>query len=224
VKARRVVIFGSREPGLAVARQLSGSDNEFVLIDRTEHLRQAEGEGFAVSSIDYTRDSELASVGIGYGVDLIFCLLAEDAENVFLTIAARALAPHTPIIAVAHAADTITKLRAAGADQVIAPQGIVGSSIARLIRQPLAAEVIQASLFQGEAGLHFQELAVAADGPLVGRRLDELDAVVDTRLLVLGVLEAGRFLFYPDYPEPLRAGQVVLAIGPGAERVDGDGA
>jgi len=222
MKTRRVVIFGSRELGLAVARQLRDLHCEFTLIDRAEHLRQAEIEGFAVSSIDYTRDSELASVGIGYGVDLIFCLLAEDAQNVFLTIAARSLAPHTPIVAVAHAADTVMKLHAAGADQVIDPQGIVGGSIARLIRQPLVAEVIQVSLFQGERGLGFRELPVTDGGVLVGRRLAELEALLATPLLVLGVLEGGRFHFRVDWDEPLRAGQVVLAIGPGAVAAAGD--
>lgn len=216
----RVVIFGSRELGLAVARQLSKTASEFLLIDKVEHLQQAENEGFPVSSIDYTRDSELASVGIGYGVNLVFCLLADDAQNVFLTIAVRALAPQTTIVAAARASDTLMKLRAAGANQVIDPQDIVGGSIARLIRQPLVAEVLQMSLLREPGSLYFQEWLVSEDDALVGRRLNDLGEALPAAFLVLGVSDGTRFSLRPDYQEPLRVGQIVLTIGPGSANRD----
>lgn len=214
MSSERAVIFGSRELGLAVARQLQQVGCDFLLIDQAPHLQEAETEGFPVSSIDYTRDSELASVGIGYGVDLIFCLLADDAQNVFLTIAVRSLAPHTTIVAVARAPDTLMKLRAAGADHVIDPQEIVGGSIALLIRQPEVATAIQASLFQGRDGLHFQEIPITAQSALLGRSPRELEGLLGAGLLVLGVVDDEDFYLCPDWQGPLESGQVILAIGP----------
>lgn len=214
----QVLIFGCQELGLAVARRLRNSDCEFLLIDQAEHLRAAENEGFPVSSIDYTRDSELASVGIGHGVDLVFCLLADDAQNVFLTIAIRALGPQITIIATAQAADTLQKLRAAGADQVIDPQNIVGSSIARFIQQPLATEALRSSLIPTTEGLEFQEWPV--EHTAIGRSLAYLAEKLPKEVMILGIDDGQRFIFAPEHQEPLQAGQTVITLGPGSERRD----
>jgi len=214
--ARRVLIFGCQELGLAVARRLRKTDCEFLLIDQPDALQHAVNEGFTVSSIDYTRDSELASVGIGHGVDLVFCLLDDDAQNVFLTIAIRALGPKIIIIATAKATDTLTKLRAAGANQVIDPQDMVGNSIARCIQQPLAAEAVSASLFSAKKGLAFQEWTVTTTSPWVGYPLQVFADSMADGVLILGVSHSQRFIFYPECQEPLQAGDTILTLAPGA--------
>jgi voltage-gated potassium channel len=213
--ARRVLIFGCQELGLAVARRLRKTDCEFLLIDQPDALQHAVNEGFTVSSIDYTRDGELASVGIGHGVDLVFCLLDDDAQNVFLTIAIRALGPNITIIATAKATDTLMKLRAAGANQVIDPQDIVGNSIARCIQQPLATEAVSASLFSAKKGLEFREWAVTTTSPWIGHPLQVFADSVSDGTLILGISHGQRFIFYPECHEPLQAGDTILTLGPG---------
>jgi Trk K+ transport system NAD-binding subunit len=87
-----IVLFGYQWLGREVAGHLiSTTDSCRLLIvdDDADHLIEAEEQGLATAAIDYTQDSELQKIGIGDDVDIIFCLLPSDAQNVYLTISAR---------------------------------------------------------------------------------------------------------------------------------------
>jgi voltage-gated potassium channel len=217
-----VVLFGYNRLGREVAdhlRSVAGRCRLLVVDDAEDHLTQAEDQGLETAAIDYTQDSELVKIGIGKDIDIIFCLLPSDAQNVYLTISARALAPQLQIVSVSDAADAAAKLRAAGADKVIDPYDIIGRKIFDLIERPLIADVLERIVF-GREDLYISELEIGSGSQLTGRRLQDGAITAGYHLLLIGMVDdaAGGFLFASEDGERrLQAGDTLLLIGPGDE-------
>jgi voltage-gated potassium channel len=62
----------------------------------------------------------------------VLVCLDDDAENVFITITARALNPDVEIVARASRESAATKLERAGANDVVSPYRASGDEMARL--------------------------------------------------------------------------------------------
>jgi voltage-gated potassium channel len=214
-----IVLFGYQRLGREVAGHLiSTTDSCRLLIvdDDADHLTEAEEQGLATAAIDYTQDSELQKIGIGGDVDIIFCLLPSDAQNVYLTISARALAPQLQIVSVSDAADAAVKLRAAGADKVIDPYDIIGRKIFDLLERPLIADVLERIVF-GREDLYLSELQITPGSQLAGRRLQDSALTAGYHLLLIGMVGDGasEFLFASEDAErELQEGDTLLLIGP----------
>ncbi|HEY9145346.1 MAG TPA: NAD-binding protein, partial [Thiobacillus sp.] len=97
----RFALFGCNPLAIEVARHLTMTRTPFIMLDSDAALVEAaQKEGMLARQIDYTDDDALRDVGIGGHIEGVFCLFAEDSENVFLAISARALDPQLRIVAV----------------------------------------------------------------------------------------------------------------------------
>ena len=109
-------LFGYYRSAVEVASYLRTGDYRVVIIDNNPgNLDKARNAGYETAELDFRDDSELAKLGLGETIDTIFCLFPDDAENVFLTLSARALAPGIRIFSIAHGRSSVPNLRAAGA-------------------------------------------------------------------------------------------------------------
>jgi voltage-gated potassium channel len=216
------VLFGYQRLGREVASHLTdntASCRLLIVDDDEDNLAHAEEQGLSTAAIDYTQDQELKDIGIGGDVDIIFCLFPSDAQNVYLTISARALAPQLQIVSVSDAADAAAKLRAAGADKVIDPYDIIGRKIFDLIQRPLVADVLERIVF-GREDLYLNELEIKPGSPLAGRHLQDAAITSGYHLLLIGVVGHGmsEFLFASDDEgRLLHEGDTLLLIGPADE-------
>ncbi|PWV64536.1 potassium channel family protein [Plasticicumulans acidivorans] len=221
MKPRRIAIFGYNKLGQEVARHLCRTPCELLIVDNdAEALARAGERGFDTVRCDYTDDSELARVGIGRDIDLIFCLLGDEAQNVFLVISVRALAPDMVIVAATDSIGSEQKLRAAGADKVIDPFAIAGARISDLLERPMVMDILEQTVF-GQADLEMAEVPVVREGGLVGQRLSEVSVRGACNLVVVGLVRSGadrevRFAT-EDWHYRLSAGDMLLLVGPAAD-------
>jgi voltage-gated potassium channel len=217
----RIAIFGCNALGLEVARRLSEAAHRFIVVDIDSGvLEQARDLGFATACIDYTDDDALCSIGIRADIGVIFCMLREDSENVFLTISARALDSRLKIISVCNEQDAAGKLTAAGADKVIDPYAITGSKIHELIRRPAIVEILEHTVF-GRIDLKIAEITIAKGSSLAGRRLAEVKRDLQQNLVLLGLVDpelGGELTFGTRFLDhKLDAGDVLVVIGPNSQ-------
>lgn len=213
----RIIIFGSQRFGRAVAEQLAAAQSEVVLVGQDAvDLATARESRLTVCQADYTDDAELERLGIGRDVGQVFCLLPEDAQNVFLSLSVRALAPQVHIVALAEAPDAVAKLKAAGADDIIEPYEMIGQTVCRLVQKPLINDLLDTLLF-GDADLLLAEVAVTADSALDQSTLLELNLRDHYNLVALGVANHTRgetLLFAADAQDyRLLPGDVLLVMG-----------
>ncbi|MHB0974392.1 MAG: potassium channel family protein [Thiobacillus sp.] len=194
----RFALFGCNPLAIEVARRLTMARTPFVMLDRDAALVEAaQKEGMLARQIDYTDDDALRDVGIGGHIEGVFCLFAEDSENVFLAISARALDPQLRIVAVCQAPQAAPKLLAAGADKVVDPYEISGARVHELIQRPEVVELLEQTVF-GQQDLNIAEITIPHHSWLHGVHLSNLRRVMQQNVLLLGVvdLERGKDLIF----------------------------
>ena len=194
----RFALFGCNPLAIEVARRLTMARTPFVMLDSDAALVEAaHKEGMLARQIDYTDDDALRDVGIGSHIEGVFCLFAEDSENVFLAISARALDPQLRIVAVCQAPQAAPKLLAAGADKVVDPYEISGARVHELIQRPEVVELLEQTVF-GQQDLNIAEITIPHHSWLHGVHLSGLRKVTTQNVLLLGVvdLERGKELIF----------------------------
>lgn len=218
MQALGIAIFGYYRTAVEVATYLRAKEHRIVIIDdNKENLDTARRAGFETAELDYRDDSELEKLGLGSVIGTVFSLFPDDAENVFLTISARALAPDIRIFTIAHSSGSVPNLRAAGADKVIETEAITGHRIWDLMNRPVVTAILDRTLF-GQADLNIAEIAVPAGSFLDAVPVGSADLESRYDLILTGVVEqdfSEHFIFGKHVPElPLRAGTILLVIGP----------
>ena len=126
------LICGFGRVGQRVAARLTEAGVPLVVIDANPDIRD-EMEEMGVLHVDghASDDDVLCEAGIMRARAVVACV-DSDAENIFVTITARALRPDIEIVARAAEEPTEKKLIRAGANDVISPYKASGDAMARL--------------------------------------------------------------------------------------------
>jgi voltage-gated potassium channel len=170
------ILCGFGRVGSTAARELEHAGVPLVIIDNVaESAEAAMREGHLVIEGDATHDSVLTEAGIARARALV-ATVDSDAQNVYITLSARALSPKLFIVARANEEGSDAKLRQAGADRVVSPYTRAGRQIAELATRPRVADFIDYALSHGQLAFSIEEVEVAADGPLVGKTVADLTA------------------------------------------------
>src|SRR5512147_165537 len=169
-----LILCGYGRVGSTVARELAHAGERFVVVDiNPASLVTAEHDGHLVVAGDATSDAVLGAAGIDRARGLI-TTIDSDANNVYVTLSARALNPALFIVARANETGSEAKLLHAGADRVVSPYSRAGRQIAELAVRPRVADFIDFALSHGELAFSIEEVEIAADGPLAGRTVGAL--------------------------------------------------
>jgi voltage-gated potassium channel len=127
-----VLICGFGRVGKQIAADLEAAGVAFVVIDDNSALREdMEERGVLYLHGPAADDALLREAGIDRARAVIACV-DSDAENIFITLSARELAPDIEIIARASEEASERKLLRAGADDVISPYKASGEAMATL--------------------------------------------------------------------------------------------
>jgi voltage-gated potassium channel len=198
------IVCGYGRVGSMVARELVHGGQRVVVVDiKGESLAIARSDGHLVVEGDGTSDGVLRQAGVERARGLVSSI-DSDANNVYVTLSARALNPALFIVGRAGDEGADRKVLQAGADRVVSPYVMAGRRIAELALRPRVIEFIDAALSHGELAFSMEEVEVAAAGPLVGRAIGELRSEgIFTLALVRG----------PGDYEPNPADQRVLVAG-----------
>ncbi|MGD0375228.1 MAG: NAD-binding protein [Streptosporangiaceae bacterium] len=205
------IVCGWGRVGRAVGGYLAGQSAPVVVIDLDPE--RAAASGYPTLLGDVTDDDVLRKAGILRASALV-AAINTDAENVYVTLSARALRPDLVIIARARTEASEPKLLRAGATRVVNPQRIGGQRIAAAALQPNVVEFLDVVMHDGSLEFRLEEVSVRAGSRLAGRTLREANIGETTGALVLAVRgHDGTFLANPPMQTPLDAGYVMIAIG-----------
>jgi len=205
------IVCGWGRVGRAVGSYLAGQGAKVVVVD-VDPVRAAQIPHPALIG-DVTDDEVLRKAGLMRARALV-AAINTDAENVYVTLSARALRPDLVIVARARTEESESKLLRAGASRVVNPQRIGGQRIAAAALQPNVVEFLDVVMHDGSLEFRLEEVAIRAGSRLAGRTLDDADVGETTGALVLALRDGdGAFLANPPRHTPLEAGQVLIAIG-----------
>ena len=205
------VVCGWGRVGRAVAEDLVATGQSVVVVDI---------DGDRVNNVPYptvvgdaTLDSTLRAAGIERAQALV-AALDGDAENLFVTLSARAIVPDLFIVARARQDESVPKLANAGADRVVNPQELGAARMASFVARPHVAEFIDVVMHERSLEFRMQEFEVPEDSSLAGVTLRDADLRKRAGVLVLALrLVDGTFTTNPDPDTIIEPRQVLIAVG-----------
>jgi voltage-gated potassium channel len=205
-----VVLCGYGRVGSTVARDLADDGGDVVVVDtRQESLEQARHDGFRVVEGDATDDRTLREAGVDRARALI-ATTDSDANNVYVTLSARAMNEGLMIVARANAPGADAKLERAGANQIVSPYRMAGRRIAALATRPRVTEFLDAALSRRGLEFSLDELVVEPGGQLDGRTVGELR---EEGVHVLAIAREGGYEAHPDESRRLAASEELVVSG-----------
>jgi voltage-gated potassium channel len=208
------VLAGFGRMGSLLCAELAAAGVPFVLIERSrDHLPEIERRGILYINGDATEEKVLLEARLDHARSLV-TTVPSDAENVFITLTARQLAPRAIIIARAEHPSTQKKLRQAGADHVVLPAAIGAHRIASLLTNPSAVEFAELVTQRSSLQIEMEEVPVKTRSPLDGLTLRDADIGRRTGVIVVAVKRAdGQVEFPPAGDQAFAAGDVIVLLG-----------
>jgi voltage-gated potassium channel len=212
------IICGYGRVGREIVAEFEHAGAPFVLVDvNQQSLDEAAAKGHLVITGSPASDDVLRSARIETARGLI-AATDNDAENIYVTLAARGLRPDLFVVARANYPDAESKLQRAGADRIISPYSVGGRRMAMLALRPHSVEFVDTVLYSTGMGddLLLEDLQVAEGSPLTGLTVGEVRRRMPA-VNVLAVKKAERMILNPSAEIPLSAGDVLVAIGTAAQ-------
>ncbi len=195
--------------GQAVAREFEADGIPFVVIDSKAELEEVMQRDKVAYLIDNASSEQvLWRAGIDRARGLV-CAVDSDAENVYITLTARALNPAIAIVSRASEPASVDRLARAGASSVVSPYVTSGRRMALLAVRPHIVDFLEFSR-PGTSDCRLEEIRIAADSHLLGRPLRQACKGV----LPLLVRRAdGTLLPHPDPDSALHPGDTLIVFG-----------
>ena len=206
-----VIVCGWGRVGREVARFLISAGRHVVVIDR-DAMRLGEVQYPTVQG-DVTEDETLSQAGIERAAALV-AALDTDADNLYVTVAAKSMRPDLQIIARARSESSEPKLFRAGADRVVNPQQLGGDRMASFVTQPHVVDFVDIVMHDGTLEFRLEELTVSAQSSLAGSTVRAAQLRDRTGALVLAIRRSeGVFVTNPSPEDVIEAGDILISVG-----------
>jgi voltage-gated potassium channel len=155
-----VIICGYGRNGRQAAQVLKKHHKRFVVIENSATLTASLNHKFSelVITGDSTQDEVLLKAGI-LRAKAIITTLPVDADNLFIVLTARNLNKNITIISRASEDNSDTKLKIAGANNVIMPDRVGGAHMASLVMKPDVMEFIDHITAEGGDNISLEEIS-----------------------------------------------------------------
>lgn len=207
-----MVVAGYGRTGQEVAADLAHAGVVVVVIDPDpQACGAARAAGHLAVHGDATSDAILRTAGVERAVGLA-ATSASDAVNVFVVLSARQFSASLRILARVDHAENEAKARHAGADGVVRPHAIGGTTLANGLLRPGAAAFVEQALARGYRDLAVEDVRVHAAG-YVGR-VDALRLRERHGVLVVAIQRAdGAFSTLPGPDAHVHDGDTLVVMG-----------
>mgnify|MGYP001825955633 FL=1 len=208
------IVCGYGRIGRVICETLKRSPIDLVVIENNEKLvPEISTDNILYLWGDASDEALLLKAGIQRAKGLV-AALGTDAENVFLVLTARQLAPNLFITARASDTDVKKKLRAAGADSVESPYEKGAMRMAQRITRPTVTTFLDLALESRTSDIQMEEIPVNPDSPLNGVILKDSGIRQNFNLIIIAIKKPdGGMTFNPSFEARIMSGDTVIAVG-----------
>jgi voltage-gated potassium channel len=181
------IIVGYGRMGKALCAALAEKKAPFVLVERSPaKVQEAEHRGYLVIVGDAQEESVFEEAKIHHARSLAACL-PKDADNVFITLTARAMNASLNIISRAEEPSTEPKLIRAGADRVICPPVLSATKVSSMMLNPVTDHGEHATFVATSTGIRILEIPADELPILIDKPLGENHVRTRTGVTVVAV-------------------------------------
>jgi voltage-gated potassium channel len=208
------IICGYGRVGRRAAEEFEASGQAYVVLDTGDDAIEAARErGVLYRNGSGSDDGDLELAGIARARGLL-ASADSDAENLYITLSARAQRPDMTIVARASTRQAEGKLLLAGADRVVQPYAAAGTEMAKLALKPQVAAFLELVSSHAGPDLRFEEIEVTPECLQAGRSIRDLRIRSTTGAVIIALRRRdGSFDVTPSPDERIESGDVLIAIG-----------
>ena len=186
---RSAAVFGFNEYSRQIATQVRNIYQDFALFVINEEERNAAHQaGFLVELFDLSEDWRGIEKNFDVQSLIVFCALANDAENVFLTISLRATFEKLHIVALAQDNQSAIKMKSAGANKVLPSLQIAANVISDMLEKPVVTKVLHDVLYK-DGLLNIVEIVVMGHSSFVGKYLHDIHFKSQYDVILLAIVD-----------------------------------
>jgi len=207
--SEHVVIAGWGRVGQSIANYANRHGAEVVAVDVDPNRRD-----WTVPMVvgDANDDDVLRAAGVERASVLV-AALSSDAENISLTLTARAISPSLFIVARTSTQRNERKFFQAGADRVVNPYEIAGSRMGAIALHPHVAEFLDEVLHDDGHDVEIHELVIEDGSELAGGSVGDVAPAGQAPLVVAVRSSSSGFTAAPPGSHRLGAGDVLIVLG-----------
>lgn len=210
-----VIVCGYGRNGKEACEILKRNKLKYVVLENKKELLEdtSDDPHFHYLTDDATNEQTLIDAGIKHAKGLI-TTLPNDADNVYVALTAREVNPLLTIISRASGDSSVTKLKRAGANNVIMPDKIGGAHMASLIVNPDIKEFIDIISGQGDE-VRLDEMPVKVIKTVfTGNNLHEMNIRHLTGVNIIGLKKSdGLYEVNPDVYQILDEDAKLIMLG-----------
>ncbi len=207
------IICGYGQMGKLIAKEMRTHQVPYLVIESNPNLSDElkSNEKFYIIG-NASDDSVLNEAGIIHANDLV-TTVTTDAENVFITLTARALNNKIRVISRVFDDSTIPKLLKAGANKIVSPYTQASLKIAQSIINPAVDDFLEIMGEEGNTKYQLADILVEEKMFCSGKALKDIK-LREQEVLVVGIRrQDGERIFAPHKDEIIKLGDQLIVIG-----------
>jgi voltage-gated potassium channel len=209
------IVCGYGRNGRQAILKLKNYNKKFVVVEEKKERTEAlDVQGVLNINGDATIDETLLRAGIKNASNLITAL-PSDANNLFVVLTASQLNKKCKVISRASNESSYSKLKIAGASNVIMPDKLGGDHMASLVVTPDVIEFVDRLTIEGETTANLEEIAVD-DLPkmYINKTILDLDLRKETGCTVIGFIKPNQeYIINPEADCILIEGSRLIVLG-----------
>ncbi len=209
------IVCGFGRNGKQAMERLLSYDKSCVIIESNKSvIEEIEALGYLYIEGDATDDKTLEKASIGLASHLI-TTMPSDADNLYVVLSARQMNKELVIISRASKDTSYSKLKVAGANNIIMPDKIGGNHMASLIVTPDLVEFVERISIEGKEETNLEEIAVNnLPEEFINKTLLDLDLRRKTGCLVIGFKNSNfEYTINPDVTTILEPNSHLILLG-----------
>lgn len=210
-----IVVCGYGRNGKQVVQKLMAYSKPFVVIEKNKDIE----DRLKLDNIPYiignaNEDEVLLNAGINRASDFISAL-PNDADNLFVVLSTRQINKDINIISRASLESSYTKLKFAGANNVILPHKLGGDHMASLVVVPGLMEFIDNLSIMGKSNINIEEVAFEKlISKSAVKTIKDIDLRKKTGCTIIGYKdENGNYIVNPEEDLALTPHSKIIVLG-----------
>ncbi len=212
-----IIVCGAGETGSSIIEELHNTKRDFVAIDLSEErlnkLVEVYGE-FPFIVGDAAEDEILFAAGLDRAKGII-ASLANDKDNLVITVTSRQNNPKIRIVAKAVARGFDDKLRRSGANAVVTPNRTGGMRMASEMVRPSVVTFLDQMLRLKDTPMRFEDIEIDEKNKGVGKSIGEITRKYRSNFSVVALFDRNKrsYAYNPPEETKITAGDVLICLG-----------
>ena len=213
--SNHIIICGFGRNGEQAAKKLKAYNRSFVIVEQDkEIIKRHRKEDLKFIYGNANEDETLQKAGIARANTLISAL-PDDADNLFVVLSSRQINNKLHIISRASQETSYSKLKLAGANNVILPDRIGGDHMASLVVVPDLIEFVDNLSIVGKENINIEEISIEKlINANQNHTIKDLDLRRKTGCTIIGFKSAdGNYIVNPETDIKLILNSKIIVLG-----------